>query len=659
MPRYYFNCPLVMTCARFLALAAFVLSVGVASESPNSLINSSTLEVNEPRSEDKGEKVKHSRPHDPLVVQTRNGLIKGFQRRVMGKNINIFYGIPFAKPPVDELRFKKPVPIDPWVGVLEATKLPNSCVQQPYEYFPGFRGEEMWNPNTALSEDCLYLSIWTPASLMEANRPPSEVLVWIYGGGYMGGTNTLDVYDASYLTGSTEQVVVSMQYRVGAFGYLYLNMDEAPGNMGMYDQALAIKWIRDNIEYFGGNPERITLFGESAGAGSVSLHLLSPVSRHLFDRAILQSGVVNCPWSVMTAERAYEIGLTLVDDCGCNSTRLSEAPEEVMDCMRDVDAANISIQQWNSYTGILQFPSAPTIEGVFLPDDPIEMLKRGDFKKTEILIGSNQDEGTYFILYDFIKYFEKDEAIYLERDKFLEIINEIFKGWSPLEKEAIIFQYTDWEHIDDGHLNQKMIGDVVGDYYFICPSNYFAQMYAEWGSKVYYYFFTHRTSINPWGSWMGVMHADEIDYVFGHPLNRSSNYSEAEVKLSKRMMAYYATFARTGRPVEDDIKWPIYSHNQPQYFVWNGHKRGLGKGPRATACAFWNELMPVLREQQASGHCKREMQKALNGVTPSATGSLSSPIVLLAILCILYSQITAAVSLSSSTHHLRLPVLTP
>lgn len=329
----------------------------------------------------------------------------------MGREVHIFTGIPFAKPPLGPLRFRKPVPIDPWHGVLEATAMPNSCYQERYEYFPGFEGEEMWNPNTNISEDCLYLNIWVPQHLRVRHhqdkplteRPKVPILVWIYGGGYMSGTATLDLYKADIMASSSDVIVASMQYRVGAFGFLYLNKyfspgsEEAPGNMGLWDQQLAIRWIKDNARAFGGDPELITLFGESAGGGSVSLHMLSPEMKGLFKRGILQSGTLNAPWSWMTGERAQDIGKVLVDDCNCNSSLLAADPSLVMDCMRGVDAKTISVQQWNSYTGILGFPSAPTVDGVFLPKDPDTMMKEGNFHNTEVLLGSNQDEGKFLL----------------------------------------------------------------------------------------------------------------------------------------------------------------------------------------------------------------------------------------------------------------------
>lgn len=346
---------------------------------------------------------------DPLVVETTSGHIRGFSRTVLdGHEVHVFYGVPFAKPPIGPLRFRKPQPVDPWHGILDATTLPNCCYQEKYEYFPGFEGEAMWNPNTNISEDCLYLNIWVPQRVRLRHQgadPPvgtekhgAPILVWIYGGGYMSGTATLDVYEADIMAASSNTIVASMQYRVGAFGFLYLNQhfpnsQEAPGNMGLWDQIMALQWLKDNAAAFGGNPDLITIFGESAGGGSVSLHLISPATKGLVRRGILQSGTLNAPWSYMTAEKADEVARVLVEDCGCNSSLLMENPELVMACMRYVDAKSISVQQWNSYWGLLGFPSAPTIDGVLLPKDPLELLKESDFEETEILIGNNKNEG--------------------------------------------------------------------------------------------------------------------------------------------------------------------------------------------------------------------------------------------------------------------------
>ncbi|XP_015377209.1 PREDICTED: acetylcholinesterase-like [Diuraphis noxia] len=284
------------------------------------------------------------------VVVTSTGLVQGYTKIIANREVRVYTGIPFAKPPVGPLRFRRPVPIDPWTGVLNATRLPNTCYQERYEYFPGFVGEEMWNPNTKLSEDCLYLNVWIPKK------------------------------------------------------------------------------------------QRTRHHSNNAHHAKVSVHLISPETRGMVKRGIIQSGTVNAPWSYMTGERAVDIAKKLLDDCNCNSTSLESNPIGTMSCMRSVDASTISKKQWNSYSGILGFPSAPTVDGILLPEDPLDMLAKANFSDIDILIGSNLNEGTYFLLYDFVDFFDRTSATALPREKFVQIVNVIFKDRTQLERDAIIYQ---------------------------------------------------------------------------------------------------------------------------------------------------------------------------------------------------------------------------
>ena len=241
--------------------------------------------------------------------------------------------IPFAKPPLEELRFRKPVPIDPWQGVYNATQFSSSCHQKKVncehndtESLLQCMASKKQYP---ISEDCLYLNLWVPKKFTNVT-----VMIWIYGGAYTSGSSNLDIYNGLTLAARNDVIVASMNYRLGALGFLYLGTEEAPGNMGLYDQALAIQWIKDNIQFFGGNPDSITIFGESAGAASISAHLLSPVSRHLMKRVILQSGVVNAPWSYATAEKSKELSLTLAKKIGCSSVT-SRNNHLILQCLKN------------------------------------------------------------------------------------------------------------------------------------------------------------------------------------------------------------------------------------------------------------------------------------------------------------------------------------
>ena len=397
----------------------------------------------------------------------------------------------------------------------------------------------MWNVNTELSEDCLYLSIITPKP-----RPKNAaVIVWIYGGGFVTGSSTLEVYDPKILVSEENIIYATLQYRVASLGFLYLDSPEVPGNMGMFDQVMALEWIRNNIAFFGGNPNNITLFGESAGAASVSMHLLSPLSRNLFSQGIMQSGSATAPWAIIDKEDSLIRGLRMAEAVGCPHSRANLSA--VIECLRQVNASVLVINEV-APNGILQFSFVPIIDGAFLDESPKRSLNTRNFKKTNILMGSNTEEGFYFIFYYLQDIFPKRDDVYVDREDFIHSVKELNPFVGNLARQAIIFEYTDWSNPEDPIKNRDAIDKIVGDYHFTCNVNEFAHRYAEMGNNVYMYYFTHRSSVHLWPSWTGVLHADEINFVFGEPLNPAKGYLPQEVELGKKMMRYWANFARTG-----------------------------------------------------------------------------------------------------------------
>ena len=274
--------------------------------------------------------------NDELVVKTLLGRVRGMTSQVStGKQVDVWNSIPFAQPPVGQLRFRQPKPMDPWDGVLDARKLPNSCWQTTDDFFGNFAGSAMWNANTERSEDCLYLSVTVPRP-----RPKNAtVMVWIFGGGFVTGTSTLEVYDPKILVSEESVIYVALQYRVASLGFLYFDRPGAPGNMGMFDQVAALQWVHSNIAFFGGNPNNITLFGESAGAASVSMHLLSPLSRNLFSQAIMQSGSATAPWAVVDKEDTILRGLRLAEAVGCPHSRANLT--NTLDCLLTINASTL------------------------------------------------------------------------------------------------------------------------------------------------------------------------------------------------------------------------------------------------------------------------------------------------------------------------------
>ncbi|XP_012274789.1 acetylcholinesterase [Orussus abietinus] len=533
---------------------------------------------------------------DPLVVQTRKGKVMGMTlTATTGKEVDAWFSIPYAQKPLGSLRFRHPRPAEHWTGILNATTLPNSCVQILDTVFGDFSGATMWNPNTPLNEDCLYVNVVAPKP-----RPTNAaVMVWIFGGGFYSGSATLDVYDHRTLVSEENVILVSMQYRVASLGFLYFGTPDVPGNAGLFDQMMALQWVRDNIAAFGGNPDNVTLFGESAGAVSVSLHLLSPLSRHLFHQAIMQSGSPTAPWAIISREESIMRGIRLAEAVNCphdiNNLR------EMIDCLLVKNPVDLVNGEWGTL-GICEFPFVPVIDGAFLDETPQRSLATASFKKANILMGSNTEEGFYFIIYYLTELFRIDgtEDVKVSREDFLTAVTELNPYVNQIARHAIIYEYTDWLRPDDPHVNRDALDKIVGDYQFTCNVNEFADRYADTGNTVYMYYYKHRSANNPWPRWTGVMHADEISYIFGEPLDASKRYTHEEVHLSKRMMRYWANFAKTGNPnMGDDGSWtktfwPEHSASKKEYLTLDTNTTEIGHGPRVRQCAFWKKYLPQL-----------------------------------------------------------------
>ncbi|KAJ3591150.1 hypothetical protein NHX12_009097 [Muraenolepis orangiensis] len=516
---------------------------------------------------------------DDLSVATLQGRVQGTRLWVLGHDTRAFLGIPYAKPPLGELRFRPPQPADGWEGVKNAAQFPNTCYQVRDTAYPGFRGAEMWNPNTLVSEDCLYLNIWTPS--LEAKQRALPVLVWIYGGGFTSGTSSLDLYDGRFLSQSENVVVVSMNYRQG---------------QSLLDQQLALRWVADNIVFFGGNASEVTLFGESAGAASVGYHLLSPGSSGLFRRAVLQSASPTASWASISHAEAWNRTLILASLLGCPLSPAADLER----CLQRADPEDIVTLQHQVFTqpSLLAIPFLPLVDDNFLPDDPEVLLETGHFNRTEVLVGLNKNEGSYFLLYGVPGYNLTGQSL-ISRKRFLEGIPLVLPGSSHAAKEAAVFQYTNWSDVEDELKNRDAMGDLVGDLFFNCPSLDFARRYSQRGGKAFVYLFDHRSSANPWPAWMGVMHGYEIEFVFGMPLDASLNYTQREVNMSRTIMKHWANFARTGSPSLSGAPWPLFEAESQIYVTLNTDPLLLKSRMIAQRCQFCTDLLPKIQRVSA------------------------------------------------------------
>ncbi|XP_048837413.1 cholinesterase-like isoform X2 [Brienomyrus brachyistius] len=534
-----------------------------------------------------------SHAEDQLTILTKQGSVLGLQVPVPGGQVSAFLGIPYADPPVGDLRFKQPIPRKPWSGVWEATRYSHSCHQPLDTSFPGFLGSEMWNPNTEMSEDCLYLNIWMP----HPKPTRASVMVWIYGGGFSTGSASLPLYDGRFLSHTEGVLVVSMNYRLGPLGFLALpgSMDVL-GNAGLFDQRLALQWVAENIESFGGDPGSVTLFGESAGAAAVGFHVLSPGSRGLFARAILQSGTLNAPWAAIPLEEAQDRSMALARLLGC----LPEPGVDVESCLRSMQPTDLV----NRQNDVVKLPLVgttfpPTVDGVFLTDLPKVLLQFGQFSTSNLLLGVNRDEGAYFLPYGAPGFSIMHESL-ISREDFLVGVALALPGFSQISQEAVVLQYTDWEDEFSGCKNRDALNHVVGDHFFTCPLLDFVRTFAGFGNKAFVYYFGQRSSRNPWPQWMGVMHGYEIEFVFGLPLNLSLGYTEEEEAVSRKMMKLWANFAKTGSPTTSGSEWPPFEGVRQEYVSLDADPLKIERFLRAKQCKLWNSFLDKLQAITAS-----------------------------------------------------------
>lgn len=539
------------------------------------------------------------------IVETNTGDVLGKVMNVNGKLVEAYLGIPFAESPVGNLRFRAPVAKQPWNGILNGTFFGVGCYMIPDDTFgDDFWGSNMWNPSVQLSENCLNLNVWVPSP-----RPENAaVMVWIYGGSFYGGISSLDVYDGRWIAAEEDVIVVSMNYRMGALGFLVLGDDNAPGNQGLMDQALALEWVQDNIAQFGGDPNRVTLWGESAGAASVSHHMLSPASRGLFHRGILQSSTATAPWAYFTMEEGIRRSRETAGILGCNADGTSD---EIIACLEEVNVVDIIMYQFEVSKTFLDFPFVPVIDGNYIPETPSKAFERQTFKPAEILLGSNLNEAMFFFIYEVPNFNRTLPTLFgppplLTRDDYLDSLNYVFGTTNSFGLDAIAFQYTDWLDPYNPVKLRESVDFAAGDYFFTCSTYDMAKAYSAAGNDVYYYRFMDLPSASPWPEWMGILHGDEIMYAFGYPLNPTTNYSDAEIVLSKKMMRYWANFAKTGNPnsPEDRLngpEWPLYTDTGQEFLVLNEDLGAgvleTGRGPRADKCAFWGKYLPRLETQ--------------------------------------------------------------
>ncbi|XP_078676528.1 cocaine esterase-like [Branchiostoma floridae x Branchiostoma belcheri] len=514
---------------------------------------------------------------------TESGTIMGSTATVERVVVERYLGVPYAAPPLGNLRFLKPQPVREWEGVKYANDYGDSCMQYPQP------------ENIATSEDCLYLNVFVPRVTLEEDETNMAVMVYLHGGRFNSDTAT--AYNGEWLAAVGEVIVVTVNYRLNVFGFLSTGDRTAPGNYGLLDQQAAVQWVRDNIDNFGGDPNRITLFGQSAGGASVSMQVLSPQNNGLFKRAICQSGVAMSPGMINLDPLASVRALCEYLNCR------TQDPVDMVTVLRRVSAnelARAAARFTGNYTERIW---TPVIDGDFLPDDPVRLLERGSVPDRQLLLGFNQDEGAYLMMEGLPGYYINNRATY---NYYMNAsLFHAFPTNTEAVVEAVALEYGSWNETSADSLQQTFT-TMYGDFAYIASTMQMANLYRQLRMSTYVYQFTHaRRSTLP--AWAGAVHGDELYFLF--PTARGNNpdlMTDDEMQLVRIMMTYWSNFAKSGNPNNPynpvlPTSWPRYQGDQRFIdLTIRMSDTSAGQYIRPRRTFFWTRMMPALDSQSCS-----------------------------------------------------------
>jgi len=523
-----------------------------------------------------------------VIARTALGSLEGSER----SGVQVFRGIAYAKAPRGPLRWRAPVAPEPWTGVREARRFGPSAPQMPPAIWLVQRTVGAMN---AQSQDCLHLNVWTPAC-DGARRP---VLVWIHGGAFVLGSGAARLYDGSNLARRGDVVVVTINYRLGALGFLDLTR-VLPGstvaNAGLRDQIAALRWVHDHIEAFGGDPEKVTIFGESAGGMSVGTLLGAPAAQGLFHRAICQSGAAHNASKPEQAERVAEVFLGVLgarDLADLEQRKTSEI----------LAAQARTTQELGIGHGVL--PWQPSIDGDLLPSSPLDALEQGVARGVPTLVGTNRHEWRLFMLGD-RKGARLDEAG-LERRLRRALPGKDASGVELAERASIAYAQRVGRALPRPRDRWEAF---QSDRIFHQPAHRLAAAQREHAPTYAYQF---SWSLPGPGRQLGACHGLEIPFVFGalnetalRPLFALARHAR---RLSDQMQQAWIAFARSGDPGHDALpSWPVYGPNAATLRL--SRRCRLEHDPFAEGVRFWNEI-------EATGHERPSPDTALTRANPA------------------------------------------
>ncbi|XP_059909083.1 bile salt-activated lipase-like [Gadus macrocephalus] len=532
------------------------------------------------------------------VVQTEGGKVKG-KNQNMGllHSVDVFKGIPFADVPG---RWELPKRHPGWDGVLQAIKYQKRCLQVT-----------LLQLSSQGSEDCLYLNIHVPQGGLSLSKA-LPVMVYIFGGAFLlGASNDVpflgnSLYDGNEMADRGGVIVVSVNYRVGSLGFLSTGDARMPGNYGLWDQHAAISWVKRNIEAFGGNPDNITIFGQSAGAASVNYQMLSPYSKGLFRRAISQCGVALSPWAIQLDPMATT--KKVARKVGCRTTN----EEEMLLCLKITDPVGITMAAKlnlllmlgpSPVMNLLEF--TPVVDGDFIPDHPSRLFNNtADF---DYLAGVNSMDGHLFAGVDVPSINQRRKETTAAQVK--KLISGLTQQKGAEAIQSVYSMYSaNWGSVPQQDMVKKTVTDIETDYLFLVPTQVALQLHAQHarGARTYSYLFDMKTRIPGLPSWVGAMHAEDVQYLFGKPFDKPLIYFPRHRDLSGYMIAYWTNFAKTGDPSRGSrvpTVWPAFTPSRHPYLVINSDitKSSVRFDLREEYVRYWTDTynnMPSVNSDQ-------------------------------------------------------------
>jgi acetylcholinesterase/cholinesterase len=502
------------------------------------------------------------------VVQTTKGPIRGI---VDTRNqFRSFRGIPYAQSTAGEARWTRPKEMQPWSTVYDATYTRPACPQRQNPRFP------------VQDEDCLFVNVWTPLKAGSSDDL-LPVMVWVHGGGFTSGTGSDTMFSGNYFSNTSNIVLVTINYRLGALGFLNIfvnNTNVLEGNYGFRDQQAALRWVQQNIKAFGGDPSRVTLFGQSAGAMSVTLHLLSPDSAGLFQRVIIQSNPAAMLYRTPHENLEYAARFAEHVKCAVNDTAcLKKVPVDVIIEQEIFPEIIIRIPLGTR----MVLPWAPAVDGNLIPQQPLDMFRMGKFQRVPIVLGNVKNEtGMQFVMTK-VMYETFVASI------FSTNASKVLQAYPPA-----------------GLASGTQAFRVLTDYLFVCPVRYLASLIQKQAGAVsYVYEFVHGPRTDPLSPnppcnhEQMACHSAELPFVFNTETFYNASFTQEEQALSIAMNGYWSSFANGKMTQEGGLvsgvessssepQWPTWDSKTKPYLSLDVPQRSVSAGFRDSVCNFWD-----------------------------------------------------------------------